>query len=154
MMARMQRATYVSVTGAAGDYPELNAIAHEVGALLAERGCVVVTGGLGGVMAAAMAGAASRGGSSLGIVPGTERGHASHNATMVVAAGVGQARNLAVAATGDGMIAIGLGWGTLSEVALARKLGRPVVTVLGHPLDGVGAAPDAAAAVEMLFELI
>src|SRR5262249_25685845 len=109
----MHRTTYVSVTGAAGEYPELNEIAYEVGALLAERGCLVVAGGLGGVMAAAMAGAAARGGSSLGIVPSTERAHASPHATMVVAAGVGQARNLAVAATGDGMIAIGLGWGTL-----------------------------------------
>ena len=150
----MQLVPYVSVAGAAGDDPELNAIAHEVGALLAERGCVVVTGGLGGVMDAAMAGAASRGGSSLGIVPGAERAHASPHATMVVASGAGQARNLAVAATGDGMIAIGAGWGTLSEVALARKLGRPVVSILGHPLEGVSAAPDAATAVAMLLELI
>ena len=150
----MARTPYVSVTGAADEIAELNAIAHEVGALLAERGCVVVTGGLGGVMAAAMAGAASRGGSSLAIVPGTERSLADPHASMVVASGAGQARNLAVAATGDGMIAIGKGWGTLSEIALACKLGRPVVTVLGHPLEGVSSAADAATAVETVLGLL
>jgi uncharacterized protein (TIGR00725 family) len=73
----------------------------------------------------------------LGIVPDDHRRRANPYCTLVVASGIGQARNLAVAATGDVMIAIGSRWGTLSKIALARKLGRPVVTLQGRPLEGV-----------------
>jgi uncharacterized protein (TIGR00725 family) len=124
-----QQPVYVSVTGAAGRYEELDALASEVGRLLAELGCVVVSGGLGGVMQAASRGARAAGRQVLGIVPGEDRRDANPHCTMVVATGVGHARNLAVAATGDVMIALGTGWGTLSEIALARKLERPVVTL-------------------------
>ncbi|MDX6520831.1 MAG: hypothetical protein QOJ31_1531 [Gaiellales bacterium] len=138
---------YVSVTGASGPDKELDALAGEVGRLLAELGCVVVSGGLGGVMEAASRGARDAGGQVLGIVPDEDRRRANPHCTLVVATGIGQGRNLAVAATGDVMIALGSGWGTLSEIALARKLGRPVVTLCGRPLDGVIAATTAAEAV-------
>jgi hypothetical protein len=129
--------TYVSVAGAGRSDPELDVLAADVGRLLAEQGAVVVTGGLSGVMEAAARAATAAGGQVLGILPGDRREDANPFCTLVVATGTGQARNLAVAATGDAMIAIGPGWGTLSEVALARKLGRPVVTLQGRPLDGV-----------------
>jgi uncharacterized protein (TIGR00725 family) len=145
---------YVSVTGASGPDKELDALAGEVGRLLAELGCVVVSGGLGGVMEAASRGARDAGGQVLGIVPDEDRRRANPHCTLVVATGVGQGRNLAVAATGDVMIALGSGWGTLSEIALARKLGRPVVTLRGPPLDGVIAAATAAEAVAAALDAV
>ena len=146
--------TYVSVAGAGRSDPELDALAADVGRLLAERGAVVVTGGLSGVMEAAARGAQGAGGLVLGILPGDRRADANPYCTVVVATGTGQARNLAVAITGDVMIAIGPGWGTLSEVALARKLGRPVVTLRGRPLDGVTAAGTAEEAVREALALV
>jgi len=145
--------TYVSVAGAGRPDAELDALAADVGRLLAERGAVVVTGGLCGVMEAAARAAHAAGGQVLGILPGDRREEANPYCTLVVATGAGQARNLAVAATGDVMIAIGPGWGTLSEVALARKLGRPVVTLRGRPLDGVTAAVNAEQAVREALAL-
>jgi hypothetical protein len=146
-------ATYVSVAGAGRSDPELDALAADVGRLLAGHGAVVVTGGLSGVMEAAARAAHDAGGQVLGILPGDRRDEANPYCTLVVATGAGQARNLAVAATGDVMIAIGPGWGTLSEVALAGKLGRPVVTLRGRPLDGVTQVDDAEAAVREALAL-
>jgi hypothetical protein len=145
--------TYVSVAGAGRSDPELDALAADVGRLLAKHGAVVVTGGLSGVMEAAARAAHAAGGQVLGILPGDRRQEANPHCTLVVATGVGQARNLAVAATGDVMIAIGPGWGTLPEVALACKLGRPVVTLRGHTLDGVTAADNADDAVQEALAL-
>ena len=145
---------YVSVTGAASPYEELDALASEVGRLLAELGCVVVSGGLGGVMEAASRAARDAGGQVLGIVPDEDRQRANPHCTLVVATGIGHGRNLAVAATGDVMIALGTGWGTLSEIALARKLGRPVVTLLGRPLEGVISVTTAAEAVAAALDAV
>jgi uncharacterized protein (TIGR00725 family) len=145
---------YVSVTGAAGPDEQLDALASEVGRLLAELGCVVVCGGLGGVMEAVARGARGAGGQVLGIVPDEDRQRANDHCTLVVATGIGHARNLAVAATCDVMIALGSGWGTLSEIALARKLGRPVVTLCGRPLDGVIATTTAAEAVDAALDAV
>jgi uncharacterized protein (TIGR00725 family) len=142
---------YVAVTGAARASAEVERLAEEVGRLLARAGAVVVTGGLGGVMEAASRGAAEAGGQVVAIVPGESREGATSHATAVVATGAGQARNLAVAATGDGMIAVGGEWGTLSEIALAGKLGRPVVALRGWEVAGVESASDPADAVARLL---
>ncbi|MEW6581932.1 MAG: LOG family protein [Actinomycetota bacterium] len=112
--------------GAPDDGDDARAAA-EVGRALARAGAWVVTGGLGGVMAAASRGARAEGGRVLAVVPGTERGEARADADAVVATGVGEARDLAVVASADAVIAVGGGWGTLAEIGLARKLGRPVV---------------------------
>ncbi|MFN8161840.1 MAG: TIGR00725 family protein [Solirubrobacterales bacterium] len=127
------RAPQVSVAGSGrcGQASEEARAAAEVGALLAERGVTVVCGGLGGVMEAVSRGAAERGGEVIGIVPGSSAEAANPFCTRVVVAGVGEARNLAVAASGEALIAIGGAWGTLSEIALARKLGRRVVLLGG-----------------------
>ena len=111
----------------------MEAAAEEVGRLLAERGCTVVTGGLGGVMAAAHRGAKAAGGVTIAILPGERREDANQWADHVVVTGIGHARNLAVAASGDVVIAIGGEWGTLAEMAFARRLGRPVVALAGAP---------------------
>jgi len=106
--------------------PEAEA-AEAVGAALARAGAAIVTGGMGGVMAAASRGARSAGGTVVGVLPGTDRREALAAADAVVATGVGEARDLAVVASADAVVAVGGGWGTLAEIALARKLGRPVV---------------------------
>lgn len=127
-------ATQVSVIGSGREH---EAAAAEVGRLLAERGCVVVTGGLGEVMAAAHRGAKEAGGTTIAILPGESRAETNPWADHVVATGVGHARNLAVAASGDAVIAVGGSWGTLAEIAFAMRLGRPVVVLAGPSVEGV-----------------
>jgi uncharacterized protein (TIGR00725 family) len=136
-----------------GSGAENEALAEEVGRLLATRGCVVVTGGLGEVMAAAHRGAKSAGGTTIAILPGDQRQDANEWADHVVVTGIGHARNLAVAASGDAVIAVGGGWGTVTEIGFARRLGRPVVILEGGPeLDGVPRAKTPADAVELALD--
>jgi uncharacterized protein (TIGR00725 family) len=142
MLAAMQ----VSVIGSGVEHEER---AERVGRLLAERGCKVVTGGLGEVMAAAMRGAKSAGGTTIGIVPGESRAQANEWCDHVVATGVGHARNLAVVASGDAVIVVGGSWGTLAEIGFARVLGRRVVVLEpGWEIEGVerAATPEEAVA--------
>jgi uncharacterized protein (TIGR00725 family) len=128
--------TQVSVIGSG---EENEARAEEVGRLLAERGCTVVTGGLGEVMAAAARGAKSAGGTTIGVLPGERLADANEWVDHAVATGIGHARNLAVVASGQAVIAIGGSWGTLAEIAFARGLGRPVVVLEpGWQLEGDG----------------
>lgn len=112
--------------------------AEEVGRLLAERGCTVVTGGGGEVMAGASRGAKSAGGTTIGILPG-ELDDANEWVDHAVVTGIGHGRNLAVAASGHAVIAVGGSWGTLAEIAFARRLGRRVVILAsGWELEGEG----------------
>jgi hypothetical protein len=113
--------------------------AEEVGRLLAERGCTVVTGGHGEVMAAASRGAKDGGGTTIGILPGETRSHANPWIDHAVVTGIGHARNLAVVASGEAVIAVGGSWGTLAEIGFARRLGRPVVVLEpGWKIEGEG----------------
>jgi len=140
-------AIQVAVVGSGGEW-EMSA--EEVGRLLAERGCTVVTGGLGGVMAAAHRGAKAVGGVTIAILPGESRRAANPWADHVVVTGIGHARNLAVAASGDAVIAIGGSYGTIAEMALALRLGRCVVALEGAPdVDGVERAATPAEAVDL-----
>ena len=107
------------------------AAAEAVGRLLAERGCLLVCGGLGGAMAAACRGAKLAGGATLGVLPGYDDKAANPWVDHAVCTGLGQARNAVVAATGHALIAVGGGFGTLSEIALGLRLGRPVVLLGG-----------------------
>ena len=139
-------AVQVSVIGSGAEW---EAAAEEVGRLLAERACTVVTGGLGEVMAAAHRGAKSAGGTTIAILPGERRDAANEWADHVVVTGIGHARNLAVAASGDAVIAVGGEWGTLAEMAFARRLGRPVVALAGAPeVEGIETAATPIEAVE------
>lgn len=138
-----------------GSGAEWEAAAEEIGRLLAERGCTVVTGGLGEVMAAAHRGAKSVGGTTIAILPGEHRGAANEWADHVVVTGMGHARNLAVAASGDAVIAVGGGWGTRAEIAFAKVLGRPVVTLGGGVVvEGVEVAATPAEAVEQALAAV
>lgn len=137
----------VSVIGSGAEW---EASAEEVGRLLGERGCTVVTGGLDEVMSAAHRGAKSAGGTTIAILPGEDRGAANEWADHAVVTGIGHARNLAVAASGDAVIAIGGSWGTLAEIAFARRLGRSVVALVGAPeVEGIEVAATPAEAVEL-----
>lgn len=145
-------ARQVSVIGSGSEW---EAAAEEVGRLLAERGCTVVTGGLGEVMAAAHRGAKQAGGTTLAILPGEQHAAANQWADHVVVTGIGHARNLAVAATGEAVIAVGGSWGTLAEIAFARRLGRPVVALEGAPsVAGVETAAAPEEAVEHALALL
>jgi uncharacterized protein (TIGR00725 family) len=137
----------VSVIGSGAVWEDA---AEEVGRLLAERGCIVVTGGLDEVMAAAHRGAKAAGGATVAILPGEDRSAANPWADHVVVTGIGHARNLAVAASGQAVIAVGGSYGTIAEMALALRLGRRVVALSGAPeVDGALAAASPAEAVEL-----
>lgn len=118
---------YVAVCGPGDATPEEAGAAREIGRLLAEAGAVVVCGGLGGVMDAAADGARAAGGTVVGILPGKTRRGASRHLTVALPTGMGEARNALIARAADALIAVGGGFGTLSEIALALKMGKPVV---------------------------
>jgi uncharacterized protein (TIGR00725 family) len=121
---------WIAVVGPGGSasVDQLEA-AEEAGAAIAEAGAGLVCGGLGGVMEAACRGARSRGGMTLGLLPGTDRDAANGWVVVAVPTGLGEARNALVVRAADAVVAIGGGWGTLSEIALALKTGVPVVGV-------------------------
>lgn len=120
-------APYVAVIGASAATEWEVATAERLGRLLAEAGCVVVCGGLGGVMDAAARGVEAGGGVCVGILPGEDRSGASPHLTVAIATGFGEARNAIVARSADAVVAVGGEYGTLSEIALALKMGTPVI---------------------------
>jgi uncharacterized protein (TIGR00725 family) len=120
---------YVAVIGAGEADSKLAALAREVGRELACRGAVVVCGGLGGVMAAAAQGVQEAGGVSLGILPGPDRSLANPHLTYSIPTNLGHARNIIIAHAADAVIAVGGSYGTISEAAIALKLGKPVVAL-------------------------
>lgn len=153
---------YVAVVGPGPDASRRDCErAREVGRLLAERGSCVLTGGLSGVMAAAAEGCSQAGGISIGLLPGTDREAASPHLTIALSTGLGELRNGLLVRSADGIVAVGGSWGTLSEVALAHRLGVPVVTLNGWSVgDAAGVAVPMTtalsplAAVERVVELI
>ncbi len=134
---------YVAVVGPSDPEPDCYELAMEVGRLIAERGGTVVCGGLGGVMEAAALGASGAGGRVLGVLPGRDRADANPYLTVAVATGLGELRNGLVIRTSDAVVAVGGSWGTLSEVALARRLDVPVFSLRGWSVvDQHGAVVD------------
>ena len=141
----------VAVIGAGECDSGLAAVAREVGRLLGEAGCVLVTGGLGGVMAAASEGAASAGGKVIGILPGTDPKAANRWVETPIATGMGDARNAIICNTAEAFIAVGGSFGTLSEIAFALKRGKPVVSLGSfRPDERVQAAASPAEALALL----
>jgi uncharacterized protein (TIGR00725 family) len=126
---------YVSVVGSGEASGELYEKAREVGRLVAGKGGTVVCGGRTGVMEAAARGATEAGGVAIGILPDEDRERANEHLTYSVATGTGHARNLAVVCSGDVVIAVGGEYGTLSEIGLALKVGRPVVALESWDLE-------------------
>jgi hypothetical protein len=138
----MPATPYVAVVGSGEADDQLAWLAEEVGAALADAGAVVVTGGLGGVMEAASRGAKSRLGQTLGLLPGDDRTAANGWVDIAVPTGMGELRNGLVVRSSDAVIAVGGGHGTLSEIALALKAGKPVVGLAGWDIDGMVQAAD------------
>ena len=122
----------VSVIGAGEATPAEIALARALGRALGAAGAIVVTGGHGGVMEAASRGCVEGGGLSVGLLPGTDPTQANPWVTLPLATGLGEARNALVVRAGEAVVAVGGSWGTLSEIALARKMGREVA-LLGDP---------------------
>jgi uncharacterized protein (TIGR00725 family) len=132
--------------------PEL-AIAEELGAGLAAAGFTVLTGGLGGVMEAASRGARSELGRTVGILPGTSRDDANGWVELAIATGMGEARNAVLVRSADAVVAIGGGHGTLSEIAFALKMQRPVIGLYTWDIPGVEPVTSAADAVTRVTQL-
>lgn len=120
---------YVAVIGGQQCTPEEERTAYEVGYLLAEKDAVIICGGLGGVMEAACKGAKAAGGTTIGILPGPFRGDANPFVDYSIATDMGQARNAVIVRTADAVIAVGGEYGTLSEVAMALKMGKRMVAI-------------------------
>lgn len=124
------------------------------GRVIAGAGATLVCGGLGGVMEAACRGAAQAGGVTVGLLPGEDALAANDWVTVPLATGLGELRNGLIVRAAQAVVAIRGGWGTLSEVALARKIGRPVVAVGEWPaLPGLEHAADGAAAADRALQL-
>lgn len=149
----------VAVVGSSVATAEEAALAGAVGAALAESGATLVCGGLGGVMEAACRGAREKRGTTVGILPGSDRRAANPYVRIAIATGLGEARNAVVVGCADAVIAVGGEFGTLSEIALALRAGKPVIGLgtwelrrRGQDVEGVVEAADAASAVALALE--
>jgi len=123
----MKPSPIVAVIGGGTCTTEETALAEETGRLLAEGGAVLVCGGLSGVMEAAAKGAQTNGGTTVGILPGADSAAANPYIDVPLATGLGEMRNFLIVRSAHALIAIGGGVGTLSEIALAQRIGKPVV---------------------------
>lgn len=145
----------MAVVGSGRASGELYAKAQEVGRLIALEGGIVVCGGLYGVMEAVARGAVEEDGEAIGILPDENRKRANNYLTRSVVTGTGHARNLAVVCSSDVVIAIGGEYGTLSEIGLARKVGRPVVALESWDLgEHITATSSPREAVEAAFAVL
>ena len=148
---------YVAVVGPAdGARPADLETAEQVGALLGRNGAVLLTGGHHGVMQAAARGCRDAGGTSIGLMPGHDRSEGTPEHTFLLPTGLGELRNGLLVRAADAVVAVGCSWGTLSEIALARRTGVPLVLVdpWELPPDVGVVAADAAAAVTAVEELL
>jgi uncharacterized protein (TIGR00725 family) len=152
--------TYVSVCGPGNAGEEQQRQAEEVGRRLAENNAVVVCGGMTGVMDAVAKGASSAGGIVVGLLPHADRSGASPHLTLSIPTGMGETRNALVARAADVVIAVGGEFGTLSEIALALKMGKPVVGLdtwelakRGAPVDAIVRAKTPEEAVNLALDL-
>jgi uncharacterized protein (TIGR00725 family) len=150
----MRETVQVAVVGSGESERQRDALAEALGAALARAGAAVCCGGLGGVMAAACRGARLEGGLTLGLLPGDSHEAANEHVSLAVPTGMGEMRNALVVRSAQVVVALDGGPGTLSEVALALKAGKPVVGLCAwSQLDGVHACEDAGEAARLALEL-
>ena len=151
-------ALQIAVVGSGAEDERANELARRVGVEIARMGGVLVCGGMGGVMEAAAMGAKEAGGITLGIIPGDDPKAANGYIDHVIVTGMGHARNVLVVKSAAAVIALPGGPGTLSEIALALKMGKPVVSVGGFApwdmIDGVKSIESPDEAVKYIFEVI
>ena len=151
----MAQPVYIAVIGGSDISPETARLAREVGREVAARGAVLLCGGLGGVMAAAAQGAQEAGGVSLGILPDGDRARANRYLTYTIATNLGHARNVLIAHSADALIAVDGSHGTISEAAIALKLGKPTIALkVTWDLPGLKRAATPAEAVAMAWEAV
>jgi uncharacterized protein (TIGR00725 family) len=144
----------IAIVGAGDASAAVCELAYAAGRAVANRGAVLICGGRGGVMAAAARGAQSAGGLSVGILPGYNRDEANPHIEIAIATGMGEARNAIVVASADAVVALEGEGGTLSEIGLAIKLGRPVVGLRAwKQLEMISHADDPVTAVGLASEL-
>jgi uncharacterized protein (TIGR00725 family) len=130
----------IGIIGASSASTSSLEMAREVGERIADAGIILVCGGLGGVMQAAAQGCCEAGGDVLGLLPGPSANEANRFVTIAVPTNMGHARNMIIAHTADVLIAVDGEYGTLSEAAIALKLGKRVLT-LGSGLSLHGSEP-------------
>jgi uncharacterized protein (TIGR00725 family) len=150
----MESRAVIAVIGGRKVEKSLLKEAEEIGRLLAERGSIVVCGGLSGVMEAASKGAKSAGGLTVGILPQDHKRDANAYIDVPIVTGLGIGRNVIIARTADALIAVGGEYGTLSEIAFGLQMNRPVVGIKTWDIRGVIPAEDAKAAVAKVFEFL
>ena len=144
----------IGVIGSGRADASLTGIAEEVGRLIATREALLVCGGLGGVMEGAARGAKTAGGTTIGILPQATKEMANQYIDVPVATGFEEGRNLIIIRTSDALIAIGGEYGTLSELAFALKMGKPVIGINTWEIQGIIKADTAEAAVNSAFKLV
>jgi uncharacterized protein (TIGR00725 family) len=144
----------IAVIGNSSCSPEETKLAESVGELLAQQGVTVICGGLGGVMEAVCRGAKSKGGLTVGILPGQDSSTANPWVDIPVVTGLGEARNVAVVKSAQAVIAIGGSHGTLSEIAYALKSGIPVIGLNTWSLSRNGREDDSIIRVQSATEAV
>lgn len=148
-------ALQIAVVGSGTEDKGINELAKKVGREIAKIGGVLICGGLGGVMEAAAMGAKEMDGTTLGIIPGDDPRSANRYIDHVIVTGMGHARNVLVVKSADAVIALPGGPGTMSEIALALKMGKDVVSVGGftrwEDIDGVKKAESPEEAIKYIL---
>lgn len=128
----------IGVIGAGSCNNKIYELAREVGVGIAKMGAILICGGLGGVMEGACRGAYEAGGRTVGILPGPDRAHANQYVTIPIVTDLGHARNVLIVRSSDLLIAVSGGYGTLSEISIALKIGKPVIGLGTWPnMEGV-----------------
>jgi uncharacterized protein (TIGR00725 family) len=144
---------FIGVIGAGTCTGEVSKLAGEVGEGIAKAGAVLVCGGMGGVMEAACKGAKKQNGTTVGILPGTDKSQANAFVDYPIATGLGEGRNLLVVRNSDAVIALPGEFGTLSEIAFSLRLGKPVVGLSTWQVsDKIMQAKNAAEAVSIALD--
>ncbi|MHC1578759.1 MAG: TIGR00725 family protein [Dehalococcoidia bacterium] len=144
----------IAVIGNSSCSPEEAKLAEKVGQLLAQQGVTVICGGLGGVMEAVCRGANSKGGLTVGVLPGQDSSTANPWVDIPVVTGLGEARNVVIAKSAQAVIAIGGGYGTLSEIAYALKSNVPVIGLNTWSLSRNGREDDSITRVQTPAEAV
>ena len=133
---------YIGVIGGQFCSEDEERMAYEVGSRLAKQGAIIICGGLGGVMEAACRGAKEEGGTTIGVLPGPFRGDSNPYVDYAIATDMGQARNAIIVRTADALVAVGGEYGTLTEIAMALKMGKKVVALSSWEIASKGTPDD------------
>jgi hypothetical protein len=144
----------IGVIGAGTAGEDVLLMAEETGRLIAGHGCLLICGGMGGVMEASAKGAKAAGGTTIGILPQPDRNTANPYIDIPIATSFGEARNIIIVRTADLLIAVGGAYGTLSEIAFALKADKPVIGLHTWEIPGIIKAETPAEAMEIAMGIL